>query len=118
MMAVATLVMHPGLAVALIFPFSRIGAASTLVILGTHQKFRRRILGQIVGQSLPVQAHPEAACHNDEAVLCNGLKVFPGLHYPSPDQPNDTHIIRPLARFFKGYFTKRDLLFNGCYCMI
>ena len=64
MMAVATLMVHPGFAVALDFPFCGVGTAVALVMLGTVPKLHEGLFGQIVGQALPIQTHPEAAAHN------------------------------------------------------
>ena len=45
MMAVATLVVHPGVAVALVLPLGGVGTAIALIIAHTASKFRRGVLG-------------------------------------------------------------------------
>ena len=80
MMLVAALVMQPGRGVADVVAFAHVGAAIALVILRSHDEFRAGILGQIVGQALPVQAHPEAVAPDQTPVLRDGLKVLPAFH--------------------------------------
>ena len=80
MMAVAAFMVHPGFAVTFFFTLCRIGAAGTLIVPGANGKFRRGILGKIVGQTLPVQTDLKAAGTNQPAVVSNGLKMLPCLH--------------------------------------
>ena len=79
-MAVTALMVDPRFAVSLDLPLCSIGTASALVILCAPPKLRGGIFGQVMGQSLPEQTHPETAPHNNEAVLGNGLKMLPRFH--------------------------------------
>jgi hypothetical protein len=84
MVLVAALMVHPGLRIAFFIPFRGIGAAVTLKIPGTHQKFRGCKLGKIMGQALPVKPHPKAPLPHQPAVVGDGTKMFPGFQRITP----------------------------------
>ena len=75
---------HPGFAVALLRAFCRIGASVTLIVAGTDPEFRWSVFGKVMKESLPEQAHPEAAIHDEKLMLGNGFKVLPWLHAGLP----------------------------------
>jgi hypothetical protein len=72
-MAVSTLVMEPGGAIALLPPLLVIGAVVTLKIFDSRPEFRRRVFGQIVRQSLPIEPQPEAVFPHEGAVPVYGF---------------------------------------------
>ena len=80
MMAVTTLVVHPGFAVALILTLSGVGATGALEVFCACPELCRGLFGQVVGQTLPIKANTETADRYQPAVFCDGHKMFPRFH--------------------------------------
>ena len=54
--------------------------AGALIVFRADPEFRGGIFGQIVGQALTVQPHPETALQDKPAVLGDGFQMLPCLH--------------------------------------
>ena len=77
MVPVSPFVVQPCAAVAFGGPFRFIGAAVSLIIPYTGPELLRTVLGEIMGNSLPVQANLEAMLPDQVSVPCNGRKMVP-----------------------------------------
>jgi hypothetical protein len=75
MVTIAAFVVNPGLGIAFLLPLRSVGAAVALVVLDAHPKLRGGIFAQVMGQSLPVKAHPEAALQYQPFMVSDGLKM-------------------------------------------
>jgi hypothetical protein len=77
-MLVAPCVVKPGLGISILLPLCIIGTSRPLKIFTAHKKFRGRKFRHIMKESLPVESYMEAPLHNEEFMLCNGLKMTNG----------------------------------------
>ena len=77
MVPVAALVVHPGKGIAVRLALGGVRAAVALIIADAGKKLGGRIFGQGMRQSLPDQAHPEAAAHDQMPVVCDRLQMSP-----------------------------------------
>jgi lipoate-protein ligase A len=106
MMPVTALVMNPRFTVALVFPFCGIGAADALVIPGTVAELRRRVLGQVMGNALPVKANLAAALKSrpekfiGKAVQSNRSRVTNISEHLPDEFPADVTPITDIASFW------------------
>ena len=73
MVTVTALMVHPRGAVSVGGPLGVVGTAIPLKIFGSGEKFHRRILGKIMGQSLPVQPQAKAILPNQLPVMMNSF---------------------------------------------
>lgn len=78
--AVMALVMDPGLGIALDHPLSVVGTLlAVLVKVDAVEKFHRCKLGQVMGQTLPVEANLKAAFCHQSLVVKDGSQVTDDL---------------------------------------
>jgi hypothetical protein len=79
-MAVASFVVHPGLAETLLLPLCCIGTANTLIKTRAAKELGWGVFGKIVGQALPVQSHCKATLTHQKPMRGYGFKMLPQLH--------------------------------------
>ena len=78
---IPSLVVQPCAAVPLFPAFSVVGAAVALIIFRPHQEFRRGILGEVMGQPLPIKPDPEAVPHDQQFVAGDRFQMrIPFIH--------------------------------------
>ena len=77
---VPALVMHPGGAVAVFLPLGVVGTVITLEVFDACPELHRGVLGQVMGQSLPVKAQPEAVFPNQLPMTVDGFQMAPEVH--------------------------------------
>ena len=78
--AVAALVVHPGAAVALGLPLGVVGTVVPLEVADAHPELPGGVLGEVVGQPLPVEPQAEAVPADQPAVMIDGVEMLPEMH--------------------------------------
>ena len=79
MVAIAPLVVQPGGAVPERLSLGVIGTVVALKVLDTCKKLHRGVLGQIVGEALPVQPQAKAIFPNQRPVAVDSFQMTPEM---------------------------------------
>ena len=79
-MAVASLVMQPGKAHAVLLALGVVRTAVALVIFRAAPELAGRVLAQVVQQSLPVKAETKAVSAHQVPMMRDGLEMCQRLH--------------------------------------